>query len=119
MDDDFVGYSKEFDLGDVLSVTTGTLLSSRGLDGVCDLLSFMTGKDPLPPHLMIGVAFECRKHIAQIYAQLPEVAPMYFQLFPDSKQLEQAHRRWVDARKVDYGDTLLISPLSPEIRKCF
>jgi hypothetical protein len=36
---------RTFDLGDVLSITTGRLVSQRGMDGIYDVLNFMTGDD--------------------------------------------------------------------------
>ena len=38
---------RSFPLADVLSVTTGTLLSRRRMDGVCDLVAYLT--DTAPP----------------------------------------------------------------------
>lgn len=35
---------KKFHIGDVLSVTTGWVLSKRGFQGVCDVLNYMTGE---------------------------------------------------------------------------
>jgi hypothetical protein len=37
--------TREFHLGDVLSITTGVLVSPRRMEGVSDILEFMTGSD--------------------------------------------------------------------------
>lgn len=39
-----VSVTKAFDLGDILSVTTGLMLSDRGMVGVHDLIGHMTGQ---------------------------------------------------------------------------
>jgi hypothetical protein len=36
--------TRAFHLGDILSVTTGCLVSPRGIAGVCDILNWMTGE---------------------------------------------------------------------------
>lgn len=36
--------TKEFDLGDVLSLTTGILVAPRGMEGVYDIASFLAGE---------------------------------------------------------------------------
>ncbi len=38
------GATRDFQLGDLLSVTAGRVLSPRGPDGIFDLLSWMTGE---------------------------------------------------------------------------
>jgi len=38
---------KEFHIGDVLSITHGRLVSPRHMDGIYDILNFMTG-DQIP-----------------------------------------------------------------------
>ena len=36
--------SRDFDLGDIPSITTGALVSPRHIDGVYDILDYMTGE---------------------------------------------------------------------------
>jgi len=36
--------TKQFDISDVLSITTGRLVSTRHMDGVYDILNYMTGE---------------------------------------------------------------------------
>lgn len=35
--------TRDFELGDILSITTGALVSRRHIDGVYDILNWMTG----------------------------------------------------------------------------
>lgn len=43
--------TKEFDLADVLTVTTGIMLSDKGIDSVYSILNHMTGESLLFSHL--------------------------------------------------------------------
>ena len=51
--------SKQFHLGDVLSVTSDFLLSPRKIDGVYDILNYMTGDD-LYTHQLPRASKECK-----------------------------------------------------------
>lgn len=62
--------TKRFHLGDVLSIATGRLVSSRGMDGVYDILNFMTG-DSLYTHQLPRACKECRPYLLE---QFPELA---------------------------------------------
>ena len=66
---------KEFSLGDVLSITTGRLLSERRMDGIYDILNWMTG-DNLFTHQLPRAAKECKPWLIEQYPQLdPEQNP--------------------------------------------
>ncbi len=58
-----------FPLGDVLSVTTGRLLSTKGVDGLHGILNFMTG-DNLFTHQLPRAGDECKPFLL---AQFPEL----------------------------------------------
>jgi len=51
--------TKRFHLGDILSITTGKLVSLQNIDGVFEILNFMTG-DGLHMHQLSRVADECK-----------------------------------------------------------
>ena len=55
--------SRDFHIGDILSVTTGRLVSPRRMDGVYDILNFMTG-DNLFTHQLPRAARECAGPLA-------------------------------------------------------
>lgn len=63
----FIG--KEFSLGDVLSITTGRLLSERRIDGVYDILNWMTG-DNLFTHQLPRASESCAPWLIEQYPQL-------------------------------------------------
>jgi len=51
--------SKLFHIGDILSITTGRLVSPRHMEGVYDILGYMTG-DSLFTHQLIRAADRCK-----------------------------------------------------------
>ena len=74
---------KHYHLGDVLSITTGRLVSSRHIDGVYDILGFMTGED-LFTHALPRAADVCRPHLLRQYPHLSKEA-----LESDLKELDR------------------------------
>ena len=63
--------TKSFSLGDVLSITTGRLVSERHIDGVYDILNFMTG-DNLFTHQLPRAMEECRPFLLKQFPELAE-----------------------------------------------
>lgn len=61
-----------FHLGDVLSITDGRLLSPRLMDGVYDILNFMTG-DNLFTHQLPRASRECRPFLIQQHPHLASI----------------------------------------------
>ncbi len=68
---------KTFHISDVLSVTTGRLVSSRHMDGIYDILNFLTG-DNLFTHALPRAIRECE----------PWLRTQFPQLFPDNPLME-------------------------------
>jgi hypothetical protein len=64
--------TKRYHLGDILSITTGRLVSPRHMDGVYDILNFMTGDD-LYTHQLPRAADECRPYLAKQFPQLSKI----------------------------------------------
>lgn len=56
--------AREFDLADILSVTTELLLSHRHMDGLYDLMGFMVGED-LMTHQLPRAARACKPELLQ------------------------------------------------------
>lgn len=112
---------KKFYLGDVLSVTTGRLLSPRGMDGVYDILNFMTG-DNLFTHQLPRAVDECKPHLLR---QHPELDSPEFQLAlgelvlmldteSGKKQPEHLITGWLSKQFAVYGEQLEVAPIPPE-----
>lgn len=58
-----------FPLGDILSVTNGILLSPRGVEGLYDILEWMTG-DEVSTHQIPRVIGECREPLLDQHPDL-------------------------------------------------
>src|SRR3990167_6769223 len=70
--------SRRFHIGDVLSITTGRLVSPRGIEGIYDILGYMTDDSPYTTQLG-RFAEEClpylEKQLGQtirLYSEVPE-----------------------------------------------
>ena len=71
-----MGTQKKFHISDVLSVTTGRLVSSRHMDGIYEILNFLTG-DNLFTHQLPRAMRECE----------PWLKSQFPYLMPDSPQM--------------------------------
>lgn len=68
--------SRQFHISDVLSITTGRLVSARHMDGIYDILSFLTG-DSIYTHQIPRVMREVKPWLRQQYPLLfPENPPV-------------------------------------------
>ncbi len=70
--------SRRFHVGDILSITTGRLTSPRGMDGIYDILGYMTDDSPFTTQLG-RFAEECKPYLEQqlgeaikAYSEVPE-----------------------------------------------
>lgn len=93
---------RDFHIGDILSVATGRLVSPRHIEGVYDILNFMTG-DELFTHALPRAAEQCKPHLLQQHPQLEEVDA--------SKVNERNWKRWLGRQAVKYGSELPVEPL--------
>jgi hypothetical protein len=97
---------RTFDLGDVLSVTTGRLVSRRGVDAMYDLLGYMTG-DTLWTHQLPRAWEECSP---ALLAQHPDLADVPV---PDEFDGEEHVWRWLAEQVTRYGKSREVRPLDP------
>ncbi len=97
--------ARDFDLGDVISITAGVLVSPRHIGGVYDILGFMTG-DALMTHQLPRAADACRPELLR---QHPELAAIETPDLPSKHELWMA---WLDEMKLQYGMTLQVRPLA-------
>lgn len=63
--------TKPCHIGDILSVTTGCLVSPRGIGGVYDLLNYLTGED-LYTHQLPRAMEACRPALLAAFPQLAD-----------------------------------------------
>lgn len=96
---------RKFDLGDILSVTTGRLVSTRHVGGVYDILGYMTGEQ-LFTHQLPRASRQCEGPLLQ---QLPQLASIEV---PDDFSDADDVYAWLDKQKAIYGEVLPVEPIS-------
>lgn len=115
--------ARDFPIGDVLSVTTGRLLSRRHMAGVYDVLGHVTGD---PGITTIGIAMVSGAAAAHVLAQHPDLEGINNELWaletlgklPDGWP---AWMEWVDGAGARHGWSLQasrwrsIEPMSPPL----
>jgi hypothetical protein len=104
--------TKTFHLGDILSITTSRLVSPRHIDGVYDILNWMTG-DNLFTHQLPRASEECE---GPLLAQHPDLANV---VVPDSfgetaDEAKAAVDRWLAEQVAVYGETREVAPLAAD-----
>lgn len=94
--------TRSFDIGDVLTVTTGILLSP--MEDVYAILNFMTG-DNLYTHQLPRASDECRPFLLQ---QFPALAAL------DTTCVDGSNwKAWLDEQVAKFGRTLQVAKLPP------
>lgn len=94
--------TKEFHLGDVLSITTGRLVSPRHMDGIYDILNFLTG-DNLFTHQLPRASDECKPHLLEQFPQLKEV---------DASAVNgKNYKQWLAKQVAKYGEKFTVKPI--------
>ena len=99
--------TRPFHLGDILSVTTGRLVSPRHIDGVYDILNFMTG-DNLFTHQLPRASRECE---GPLLAQHPDLASVEV---PEDFDGKEDVDRWLAEQVAVYGEMRDVAPLAAE-----
>lgn len=102
--------TRSFHLGDILTVTTGALVSPRHMDGVYDILNWMTG-DNLFTHQLPRASDECQPHLL---AQHPDLAAIEVPEFDgaDRDQVEAAVGAWLAEQVARFGEYRDVTPLA-------
>lgn len=101
--------TRRFHLGDILSVTTECLVSPRHMEGVHDLLDFMTG-DALFTHQLPRAADECKPHLLALHPDLAAVQVPDFSAVPRD-QVEAHVMTWLDTQVAQYGEYRDVAPV--------
>ncbi|WP_432130574.1 hypothetical protein [Streptomyces tendae] len=97
--------TRDFALDDILTMTTGRLLSRRHIDAVYDLANYMTG-DNLMTHQLPRAADVCGSALRAQHPQLSGVHP------PEGLDTVDL-LAWITAAEQAHGETLPVTPLSP------
>jgi hypothetical protein len=101
--------TRTFHLGDILSITTGCLVSPSHMDGIYDILNWMTGES-LMTHQLPRVARECAKPLLAHNPDLAAIVPP--ESFGDDAEAGVA--RWLAEQVAIYGETREVAPLAAE-----
>jgi len=102
--------TRMFHLGDVLTITTGRLVSPRHVDGIYDILNFMTG-DNLFTHQLPRASEECQ---GPLLAQHPDLAEIEV---PELDGEAEAIT-WLAVQVARYGETREVAPLAAGEHTC-
>jgi hypothetical protein len=95
---------RQFPLGDVLSITTGRLLSPQGIGGVYEILNFITG-DNLYTHQLPRACDECKPHLLKLFPKLASV---------DTTAVTGDNwKAWLLDRVMEHGEILTIEAMAP------
>lgn len=93
---------KQFHLGDILAVTTGLPVSTRGRASIYELLFFMLGKA-----IAIDLPEELDKWKQELLLQNPQLA------FVDTSGFNAADpKNWLSKQIMDYGEQLWITQIA-------
>jgi hypothetical protein len=101
--------TKTFHLGDILSITTGCLVSPRHIDGVYDILNHMTG-DSLSTHQLPRASRECEGPLLAQHPDLAGIEVPDFSVYARD-DVERAVADWLAAQVAVYGETREVAPL--------
>jgi hypothetical protein len=105
--------TKEFHLGDILSITTERLVSPRHIGGVYDILNWLTGEN-LFTHQLPRASRECA---GPLLAQHPDLAAVTVpDRFGDGSResAKLAVETWLAGQVAVYGETREVEPLHPD-----
>ncbi len=94
---------KLFHLGDILTVTTGKLVSTRHMDGVYDILNFMT-RDNLFTHQLGRANNECKPALLEQHPQLATVT--------GDDVTPENFKAWIEAQCAEFGEQLMVQQLA-------
>ena len=93
---------KQFHIGDILTVTTGKLVSLRHMEGVYEILNFMCG-DSLYTHQLPRASKECRPYLIAQHPQLAAVT--------GDEVTPENFGEWLAAQVATHGEYLPVNPL--------
>ena len=98
---------KVFHLGDILSITTGVLLSPRYMDGVYELVRYLTGYEPRIDQLDEAMV-ACRIYLIDRHAGLEGI---------DTGNVDfETWRAWLDVQVQRLGEFIEVTrPLPGEL----
>lgn len=98
----------KFHIGDILSITTGKMVSPSGMQGIYNILNYLTGED-LYTHQLPRAMRVCAPHLLEQHPQLTEVQTT------DSEISESDFKLWLYEQMMMYGRMLPVEPLPKNV----
>lgn len=98
--------TRSFHIGDVLSVTTGYMVSPEGVGGIYEILNFMTG-DNLFTHVLPRASYICGPALLGQFPQLRDAAASK----PADGSEAEAWAAWRDGLGEKHGYRFDVGPL--------
>lgn len=99
--------TRDFHIGDILSITTGHLVSPRLMGGVYDILNFMQN-DNLFTHQLPRASQECKPYLLEQHPQLAIVT--------GEGITENNWAEWLGHQVSNFGAMLPVAPVPPAQR---
>ena len=93
---------KQFHLGDILSVTTGRLVSPSHMNGVFEILNFLTGES-LTTTGLVWASEQCKSYLLEMFPSLKHIGP-----FPENKKDIDS---WLENQCSKFGTYLYLVPI--------
>lgn len=94
---------REFHIGDILSITTGRLVSPRHVEGIYDILAYMAGED-VWTHQIPRISEEAKPVLLRQHPQLESV---------DASGVDKENfENWLSEQVVTFGETLPVRPMA-------
>ncbi|MCF6467358.1 hypothetical protein FAF44_02875 [Nonomuraea sp. MG754425] len=102
--------TRDFHIGDILSVTTGRLVSPTHMDGIYAILNWMTG-DNLYTHQLPRAKNECE---GPLLAQHPDLSAV---TVPDEFDDELHVKQWLAEQVERFGEFRPVTPIDAELHQ--
>jgi len=104
---------KEFHISDVLSITTGQLVSTRHMEGVYDILNYMTDSS-LWTHQLPKAADLCAPYLLRQHPGLEHVEKVKIHAVDDALILDERNGiidTWLKQQITKFGEYLMVEPV--------
>ena len=101
--------TKEFHISDILSITTGRLVSTRHMEGVYDILNYMT-RSELWTHQLPEAGELCAPYLLRQHPGLEHVEELELSgVLKDDK--ESIVEVWIKQQSIKFGEYLTVEPV--------
>lgn len=102
--------TRNFHIGDILTITTGVLVAPRHMEAVYDILGFMTHDKPFT-HQLPRFCEECAPELLRQHPQLKAVEVPSFDGCLDADR-QRVVGEWLAEQVLLFGETLPVTPIA-------